>query len=170
MHLILIYLIAFILLGFTWFLQWILGIVMTILLGLSLYFTIRQEQKESVEQEKYIMTLSHRVKKVGEEALLEMPVGILLYNDHYEVDWINPYLNQFANEGTFVGDRLDVFSKTLITAIKEDQSKVDFYLGERHFNVSIKKEERLLYFLIKRNKLKSNMIIIIFNLSLALFS
>ncbi|GAA4076670.1 DHH family phosphoesterase [Amphibacillus indicireducens] len=146
MHLILIYLIAFILLGFTWFLQWILGIVMTILLGLSLYFTIRQEQKESVEQEKYIMTLSHRVKKVGEEALLEMPVGILLYNDHYEVDWINPYLNQFANEGTFVGDRLDVFSKTLITAIKENQSKVDFYLGERHFNVLIKKEERLLYF------------------------
>src|SRR5699024_2199314 len=101
MHLILIYLIAFILLGFTWFLQWILGIVMTILLGLSLYFTIRQEQKELVEQEKYIMTLSHRVKKVGEEALLEMPVGILLYNDNYEVDWVNPYLNQFANESTF---------------------------------------------------------------------
>lgn len=55
------------------------------------------------------MTLSHRVRKVGEEALLEMPVGILLYNESFEIEWVNPYLNQFVKEGTFVGKSLDVF-------------------------------------------------------------
>lgn len=154
MHIILIYLIAFILLGFTWFLQWILGLVMTILLGLSLYYTIRQEQREIVEQEKYIMTLSHRVKKVGEEALLEMPVGILLYNESFEIEWVNPYLNQFVKEGTFVGKSLDVFSKDIITAIKEDKPKVNFYLEDCHFAVTIKKEERLLYFLDQTKQIK----------------
>lgn len=147
LHLFYTYLIAFILLGFTWFLQWILGLIMSILLGIALYYTIRQEQKETVEQEQYIMTLSHRVRKVGEEALLEMPVGIVLYSEDFKVEWTNSYLNQFADESTLVGKPLDIFSEKLKIAIKEDEPTVSFYMQTRHFHVTIKKEERLLYFL-----------------------
>ncbi|MBU5594463.1 DHH family phosphoesterase [Amphibacillus sp. MSJ-3] len=145
-HLFYTYLIAFILLGFTWFLQWILGLVMSILLGIALYYTIRQEQKETIEQAEYIMTLSHRVRKVGEEALLEMPVGIVLYSEDFQIEWVNAYLNQFAGEGSFVGESLDAFSDKLKLAIKEDHSTVGFYLESVYFHVIIKKEERLLYF------------------------
>jgi len=140
------YLIAFLLLGFIWFFQWILGLVMTLVLVGVLYYTIQQEQIKTEKREQYIKTLSHRVKKVGEEVLLEMPVGIVLYNEDFEIEWTNPYLNQFTDEGTFVGQYLDDFSEKLITAVREDNSSTQFHLGERHFNVTIKKEERLLYF------------------------
>ena len=40
--------------------------------------------------EEYIATLSYRVKKVGEEALMEMPIGIMLINDDYYIEWTNP--------------------------------------------------------------------------------
>lgn len=143
LHFVYTYLIAFILLGFTWFYQWILGLFMTVVLGVSLYYTIRQEQKESVEQEQYIMTLSHRVRKVGEEALLEMPVGIVLFSEDFEIEWTNNYLNQFADESTFVGEKLDIFSEALVTAIKENENNIRFYMKDRYFQVVIKKEERL---------------------------
>ncbi len=34
-----------------------------------------------------------RVKKVSNEAFNQMPIGILLYNKDYGIDWANPYLS-----------------------------------------------------------------------------
>lgn len=146
-HMLYTYLIAFLLLGFTWYLEWILGLLMTVLLGISLYYTIRQEQKLLEEREEYITTLSHRVKKVGEEALLEMPIGILLYSENYQIEWVNPFLNRFSeDEDTMVGQSLDIFDDLLVQAIKEDQDHVVIPLDDSSFQVTIKKDERLLYF------------------------
>lgn len=145
-HIVYTYLLAFLLLGFTYFLHWILGLTMTILLGLSLYYTIKQEQQQSEEQEEYISTLSHRVKKVGEEALLEMPIGILLYSENFQVEWANPFTNKLTEGETLVGESLDVFDNQLLQAIKEDRDQVTIQLKEETFLVTIKKEERLLYF------------------------
>lgn len=145
-HIVYIYILSFLLLGFIWFLHWILGVVMTFLIAISLYYTIRSEQQLMNEREAYISTLSHRVKKVGEEALLEMPIGIALYNEHFQIEWANPYLNQFAEGEKFVGQSLDVISDYLVAAIKEDKDEVNFRLDTHDFNVKIKKEERLLYF------------------------
>ncbi|WP_017471563.1 DHH family phosphoesterase [Amphibacillus jilinensis] len=145
-HIIYTYLLAFLLLGFTWFVQWILGLVMTILLGLSLYYTIRYEQQLINKREAYISTLSHRVKKVGEEALLEMPIGIVLYNEQLQVEWTNPYLNQFTEEETFVGQPISAFSEQLVQALREDKPLESIELNGCNFQVTIKKEERLLYF------------------------
>lgn len=141
------YIVAFILLGFIWYLDWILGLIMTPILGVSLYYAISQEQKKTAENEEYIMTLSHRVRKVGEEALLEMPIGILLYSEDYQVEWTNQYLNQFIDNGTSVGQSLDVFSEKLTKAVKEDQESVRFSIDDRSFEVTVRAEERLLYFI-----------------------
>lgn len=146
-HILFIYGLAFLLLGFTWYLQWLLGLIMTILLGFSLYYSIQSEKHLLNEREEYITTLSHRIKRVGEEALLEMPIGIALYNESYQIDWTNPYLNQFAEDAeTFVGETLDAFSEKLIPALKEGQENTSISMGDCNFQVTLKKEERLLYF------------------------
>ena len=80
-HIWLIYSLAVILLGFIWYFEWIIGAILTVLLVLSFYYSIKVEKELSVETEEYISTLSYRVKKVGEEALLEMPIGIVLFNE-----------------------------------------------------------------------------------------
>ncbi|SHF97136.1 DHH family phosphoesterase [Ornithinibacillus halophilus] len=144
-HLWLIYAISIILLGFIWYYEWILGLIMTLLLSASIYYSVRTEQTMINETEKYISTLSYRVKKVGEEALLEMPIGIVLFSEDYVIEWTNPYMNQFAEEDTLVGKSLNVLSETLIPNIKENKDDIWIGLGEYDFETTIKREERLLY-------------------------
>lgn len=144
-HLWIIYLFSVILLGFIWYYQWILGIIMTLLLAASFYYSIRREKTLITETENYIATLSHRIKKVGEEALLEMPIGIVLYSEDYQVEWANPYMNQFVEDDTLVGNSLSVLSDELITQIKENNSEFWFELEGYSFQTTIKKAERLLY-------------------------
>lgn len=145
LHLWIIYSLSFLLLGFIWFFQWMLGIVMTVILVASLYYSVRSEKHILSETEEYISTLSHRVKKVGEEALLEMPIGIVLYSEDFQIEWTNPYMNQFSNNETFVGKSLEYFSQDLIPMIKEGKEDIWVHLDDIEFKVSVKREERLLY-------------------------
>ena len=145
-HIQLIYRLAIILLVLLWVFQWIVGLIMTIPLILSFFYTVRKEKSRMDQTEAYISSLSHRIKRVGEEALLEMPFGIILYNDHYKIDWANPYMNQYSEE-SLVGDSLNVLSEDIIPMIKENKEEVWVDLGENKFLTLIKKDERLLYFL-----------------------
>ncbi|HLT55805.1 MAG TPA: DHH family phosphoesterase, partial [Bacillota bacterium] len=122
------------------------GLIMTIPLILSFFYTVRKEKSRMDQTEAYISSLSHRIKRVGEEALLEMPFGIILYNDHYKIDWANPYMNQYSEE-SLVGESLNVLSEDIIPMIKENKEEVWVDLGENKFLTLIKKDERLLYFL-----------------------
>ncbi|WP_407269399.1 DHH family phosphoesterase [Radiobacillus sp. PE A8.2] len=143
-HIWVIYTLSFVLLGLLWYFQWILGLIMTLLLFASLYNSIKSEKHLLNETEEYISTLSHRVKKVGEEALLEMPIGIVLYGEDYGIEWTNPYMNQFADE-TFVGKSIEALSSDLISTIKDGKNEAWLSLDGYDFQTSIKREERLLY-------------------------
>lgn len=145
-HLWIIYLISLILLGVIWYYQWVLGILMTLFLAASIYYSIRTERVMINQTEEYISAISHRVKKVSEEALLEMPIGIILFNEDYIIEWANPYMHQFAGEEeTFVGKSLHKLSEELIAMIKENKEEIWIQLDECEFQTAIKKEERILY-------------------------
>lgn len=144
-HLWLIYAVSVILLGLIWYYEWILGIIMTVLLILSFYYTVQIERKITDETEQYISTLSYRVKKVGEEALLEMPIGIILFSEDYNVEWANPYMNQFGEDDSIVGESLNIISEDLIPMIKENHEEIRIELDDYEFHAMIRKEERLIY-------------------------
>ncbi|WP_163969295.1 DHH family phosphoesterase [Oceanobacillus halotolerans] len=144
-HLWIIYSLSFLFVLAIWYFQWILGLIMTILLVISLYYSIRHEKELLNETEEYISTLSYRIKKVGEEALLEMPIGIILFNDDYQIEWANPYMNRFVEDDTLVGKPLEILSDKLTPMIKEDKEEIWLHIEEYEFQVTVKKEERLLY-------------------------
>lgn len=147
-HVWVVYGISIILLVALWYFQWIIGLIMTIVLAASFYYSIRTEQILLDEAEEYISTISHRVKKVGEEALLEMPFGIILFNDEFQIEWSNPYMNQFSEDReTLVGRSLHLLSEDLIPMIKENKEEVWVELAGYTFLTVIKKEEKLLYFM-----------------------
>lgn len=140
-----IYLLSIILLSVIWYYQWIIGLVMTLLLATVIYYSIRTVRKLQSETEAYISTLSHRIKRVGEEALLEMPIGILLYNEDYSIEWANPYMNRFTEDDTLVGSSLNKLTDDLVSRIKENDKEVWFEIAGYQLQTTIKKEERLLY-------------------------
>ena len=117
-----------------------------LLMLVPIYYMLVIDRKERKEMEKYISTLSYRVKKVGEEALMEMPIGIMLINEEFYIEWTNPYLSSCFDEVTLVGRSLYDVADALIPLIKQEVETEVITLHDRKFRVVHKREERLLYF------------------------
>ncbi|MFZ3590497.1 DHH family phosphoesterase [Bacillus sp. DJP31] len=134
------------LIGVIGFYQWILGLLGFTILGVLLYFLLRSDTLFRQDMEQYISTLSHRVKKVGEEALMEMPIGIILYNEEYQIEWTNPYMTSFFGEESIIGKSIQDLSEALLPLIKQEVEIEVVSIHSRKLKIMNKKEERLLYF------------------------
>ncbi|MDQ0856889.1 DHH family phosphoesterase [Bacillus sp. V2I10] len=126
--------------------QWMIGVAGVFLLGAILFLLKIADKKLKVELETYISTLSYRLKRVGEEALMEMPIGIMLFNEHYHIEWTNPFLTSCFHEDTLVGRSMYDVAESLVPLVKQEVDTETITLHERKFKVIIKREERLLYF------------------------
>lgn len=138
--------ITIIMLGILSFYNWVFSLIGLVLFVTPFYFILRIDSRQRKETEEYITTLSYRVKKVGEEALMEMPIGIMLINDDYYIEWTNPFLASCFAEDTLVGRSLYDVSPSIIPLIKQEVETEIVTLHERKFRVIHKVEERLLYF------------------------
>lgn len=104
------------------------------------------EKRVYEETEKHIETLSYRVKKVGEEALLEMPIGILLVNENFDIEWANPYMTAELEYDTLIGESIYTLSDDFHTMVKSEEAKETVItLGERKYRVYYKADDRLFY-------------------------
>jgi c-di-AMP phosphodiesterase-like protein len=126
--------------------QWMIGVAGVFLLGALLFLLKIADKKLKAEMETYISTLSYRLKRVGEEALMEMPIGIMLFNEHYHIEWTNPFLTSCFHEDTLVGRSMYDVAESLVPLVKQEVDTETITLHERKFKVIIKREERLLYF------------------------
>lgn len=133
------------LIGIIGYFQWIFGVIGFAILGVILYFLLRSESLMRRDLEQYVSTLSHRVKKVGEEALMEMPIGIILYNEEFQVEWANPYMTAFFKEETIIGRSLQDFAESLIPIIKQEIEVETVTIHNRKLKIINKREERLIY-------------------------
>lgn len=138
--------VSLILLGIIFFYHWWITAAGIVVLGALSYCAFYVEQRSSEEIERYISNLSYRVKRVGEEALMEMPIGIMLYNEDYIIEWTNPFMASCFNEDTLVGRSLYDVAEVLVPLIKQEMHSETISLNERKYRVVLKLEERLLYF------------------------
>lgn len=138
--------ITVVLLGILAYYNWLFALIGLFLVILPFYYLFQLIQKHRKETEEYISTLSYRVKKVGEEALMEMPIGIMLINDDYYIEWTNPFLASCFDEDTLVGRSLYDVADSLVPLIKQEVETEIITLHDRKFRVIHKPEERLLYF------------------------
>ena len=120
-----------VLLIFVAFSDWWIAAVMALILIALFYFAIRAEKEAVKATEEYITTLSYRVKKVGEEALMEMPIGIMLINDDYYIEWTNPFMASCFNENTLVGRSLYDVGEQIIPLIKQDIETENVTINEQ---------------------------------------
>lgn len=125
---------------------WWAGAIGALLLVIFLILFFNSQKDRVREIERYISTLSHRVKKVGEEALLDMPIGVMLFNEDYIIEWSNSYMASRLNEPSLVGRSLYEVAESLIPSLQQEKESEIITLNERKYRVLLKNEERLLYF------------------------
>lgn len=126
--------------------NWILSIAGLLAIILPIYYMFLIDKRQRKELEDYIATLSYRIKRVGEEALFEMPIGIMLINDEYVIEWTNSFLASCFDEDSLVGRSLYHVAESLIPLIKQEVETEIVMFHDRKFRVILKRDERLLYF------------------------
>ncbi|RKD68102.1 c-di-AMP phosphodiesterase-like protein [Sinobaca qinghaiensis] len=145
LHVVALFILASFFIGALMIYRWELGLAGFILLGVMVFYVVQARASFERDLERYIATLSHRVDKAGEEAVTELPVGILLYGKEYEIAWVNPFVLQLL-PGHFLGKGLDEISSDLIPAIKKGEESVKISLNDNYYTVYIRHEDKLLYF------------------------
>lgn len=126
--------------------MWIGSIVAALFL-IVLVIGWQMEKRLYEETEKHIETLSYRMKRVGEEALLEMPIGIIMVNENWTIEWANPYMSRELEFDSLIGEDLFTLSDDFHSLVKqEDNKEQTVSLSGKKFKVFYKQEEKLLYF------------------------
>ncbi|MDT8862809.1 DHH family phosphoesterase [Alkalihalobacillus sp. MEB130] len=145
-HMVTLFVAAFIFISLlTWY-QWQIGIIGFLVLGAIGIYAVQARIYFERDLEEYILTLSYRVSKAGEDAVTKMPLGILLYNEERKIQWANPYVSSVISSDV-VGKQLDEVSDALQELLEEEIKEDTIKLGELIFHVSIEPDERLIYFL-----------------------
>lgn len=129
------------------FFDWRIGAAGLLLLGVGVYLAIRAEEAFRKDLNDYVNTLSHRVKRAGHEVISELPIGIVLFNEEKAIEWHNPYVaKMLEKDSSMVGEVLTELFPSL-KFNKDKEGKVEIAVGKRFFQVIVKEEERLLYFI-----------------------
>ncbi|MBJ8110668.1 DHH family phosphoesterase [Bacillus cereus group sp. N6] len=137
---------VFVLIAILCYFHLIMGISTFFIFCIVLFVVIRFELTFQRNFEKYTTDMITRVKKVSNEAFNQMPIGILLYNKDYGIDWANPYLSSCLGQHALAGWHLYDVSETLLLFIKGETSDDIVSLNNRKFRVFVRKEEKLIYF------------------------
>ncbi len=144
-HVIALYLVALIFMAILTSFHWKIGLIGFVCLAVILIYIVQARKAFVNELEQYISTLSYRVNKAGEEAVTKMPIGILLYNEDSIIQWANPMVTSFIEEGC-IGEPLSKIADELEETLDSEENEVSIQIGESVFQALLKRDERLIYF------------------------
>ena len=126
--------------------QFWLGLIFSVLFLATIGVSWKMEDQTYIETEKHIKSLSYRMKKVGEEALLQLPIGIILINENSMVEWANPYASKVFKLDSLIGKEIFDLSEQLDSIVRSDDTeKVIMTFEDESYNVSYNLEEKLIY-------------------------
>ena len=108
---------------------WILHIAYGILgLTLSYEFTIRlvmkNEKRASYLEQKIKLwnNISYRVKNAGETSFNEMPIGIIIFDENYQIEWNNHFAEHIFMTQSLNNKSFDTLNKEFSDKIKDKNS------------------------------------------------
>ena len=100
----------------------------------------------------YAANLSYRIKRGEQEAMIKMPLGIMLYDKDRQIQWINPYLQMYLHGKDIIGSSISSVDKELAKyvddAIKSNsnQNKIIKW-GDRKFEMVVQDDLGVVYLL-----------------------
>lgn len=127
-----------------------LGIIVLLLILLTIglsFITLKQIMQDTTH---YISDLSYKIKRSEQEALLEMPIGILMLNDLAEVVWVNPTMQKLFGQEEILGKKLTEADEELAKVINDNMSNkdsVEIKWQDKRFNMLVQNDINVVYLL-----------------------
>lgn len=143
------FIVAFVSLILALFTNWILGLVWFVCLVTFFTIMLNGLILASQSNESYLEELTYRVKLGQQEAILEMPMGIILLGKGERIVWVNPYLQNLLMDQDLIGESLSEADGDLAFAVKNyENDKVNrFSWLERSFDIAYQEQLGVIYLL-----------------------
>lgn len=100
----------------------------------------------------YAANLSYRIKRGEQEAMIKMPLGILIYDKDKKIQWVNPYLQLYLKDKDLIGSSIKSVAPDLYNYIQEAihdktvQNKI-IDLDDRKFEMIVQDNLGVVYLL-----------------------
>lgn len=128
------------------FFSWGWGLSGFVLFALCVLIIQRQEKKMNRELQHYIASVRHRVKKVGEDVISGLPVGILLYDEQHHIRWHNAFFLQLTKaDESQIGNSLATTLAPLEEWLKKDEREGVIRHDDRVLHVIKDQAHRAVY-------------------------
>lgn len=128
------------------------GLAMALLFVLTIVFVIYGIYVLAGNTNNYAANLSYRIKRGEQEAMIKMPLGIMLYDKDRQIQWINPYLQMYLHGKDIIGSSISSVDKELAKYVDEaiksnsNQNKIITW-GDRKFEMVVQDDLGVVYLL-----------------------
>lgn len=89
------------------------GTAMVLIFLLVAAFTIYATYVIAGNANNFAENLSYRIKRSEQEAMIKMPLGVLLYDENRQIQWVNPYLQLYFKDKDLIGKQLATIDSDL---------------------------------------------------------
>lgn len=128
-----------IILGFL--VNWLVGVIMLIITMIGTVLSLHRLQYIVADTHRHLNELDYQVHRGEQEALLEMPIGMVMLDKNSRVEWINPYMAKYLDLQVIVGKPLNEVDSDLAKVVKKEQK------NDKHTSQLIDWHGRWFYFL-----------------------
>src|SRR5699024_10522571 len=132
-----------------------ISVILKLWLGLLvlLLFTImdvvlwRLSERASEDLNSYISNLSYRIKRGEHEAIIKLPIGIIIYNEELEIEWLSPYLQSGSKDAEpIIGRKIqDVFDGILEAMEEENPENKIINWRDNYYRIRVEKDIHVIY-------------------------
>ena len=133
---------------FAFTLNWVVGIIVFVIALVGGVTSVKQLRRLVIDANEYLNHLVYQIKQGQQEALLEMPVGLIMLNQRQEVEWINPYMARYFPLKQVVGKSLAEVDEELAQLVQQhaDDTKPQVVTWrDRQFDFLVQKQHRVIY-------------------------
>ncbi|MFC4302045.1 DHH family phosphoesterase [Cohnella boryungensis] len=125
--------------------QWLLGLLGLVLGGGIAVYGILAEKAFRRDLDDYVLTLSYRIKSVGNDVIGQLPFGIVIFDENKEIQWHNAYIGTVISKASIVGESLFAHFPVLQPSGKDKEPGHEITIGGRVYDLQLRVNERVLY-------------------------
>ncbi len=136
-------------LPYTWILPIAYGIC-GVAVSFELIFrivNINEKKVAYLEQKvKFWNNISYRVKNAGETSFNEMPIGIIVFDDNFKIEWNNHYAETIFNTHQLLNKSFETLDKDLAKKVRDRGNSFETIIYEKVYRVQHNVRDHVLYF------------------------
>ena len=128
--------------------NWVFGLIWLIVVIIGLIYSGQALKEVSENAQEYLSGLGYRISRSEQEALIRMPIGIILLNDTEKIDWINPYMQGYIGKRDVLGLSLSDLDGNLAADVKNysDAKETNTITWQdKQFSLYVQQNLRVIY-------------------------